>query len=297
MPFAQVTRNLPRDVIHVALDEKNGQYRAYRRDGSLYGTYSADLTQDVKEHKRQTAGGCAPLSIDEAKQLTGFTLLEQYADNTWGTGSRNEVTNPDDDGQLSEGATACVSGDVVQVQLTGSPTCNSNTGQTDSSASATNGTITSGVMQGYSNTADWSVTSSSSIGTSVQVSAEFEIPEIATIGAEVTTSATFTSTTASGFSTTVTGTVSNGGTFNVPNNKTCHVTYDVTTCDVTGQGQVRYVAGGWVWFQYDDQVDGHYKWAVSIEAIITNLDDRSSFMEFTGSIHGSTNANFTASCV
>jgi len=72
MPFAQVTRNLPRDVIHVALDEKNGQYRAYRRDGSLYGTYSADLTRDVKEHKRQTAGGCAPLSIDEAKQRQCF---------------------------------------------------------------------------------------------------------------------------------------------------------------------------------------------------------------------------------
>jgi len=73
MPFAQVTRNLPRDVIHVGLDEKNGQYRAYRRDGSLYGTYSADLTRDVKKHKRDnTTGGCAPLSIDEAKQRQYF---------------------------------------------------------------------------------------------------------------------------------------------------------------------------------------------------------------------------------
>jgi hypothetical protein len=42
-------------------------------------------------------------------------------------------------------------------------------------------------------------TASSSIGVSVQVSAEFEIPEIATIGAQVTTTATFTSTTASGY--------------------------------------------------------------------------------------------------
>jgi len=297
MPFAQVTRNLPRDVIHVALDEKNGQYRAYRRDGSLYGTYSADLTRDVKEHKRDNTGGCAPLAIDEAKQLTGFKLIEQYADKTWGTGSRNEVTNPTEADQVGSGATACVSGDVVQVQLTGSPTCNSNTGQTGATTSGTNGTITSGVMQGYSNTADWSVTSSSSIGVSVQVSAEFEIPEIATIGAQVTTTATFTSTTASGFSTTATGNVNNAGTFNVPTNKTCTINYDVTTCDVTGEGQVRYVAAGWIWFQYDDQVQGHYKWAVSIEAVITNLDDRSSFMQFTGNIQGNTKANFTTSCV
>jgi len=75
MPFAQVARNLPRDVIHVGLDEKNGQYRAYRRDGSLYGTYSADLTRDVKEHKRDNAGGCAPLSINEAQQRQYFQDL------------------------------------------------------------------------------------------------------------------------------------------------------------------------------------------------------------------------------
>jgi hypothetical protein len=42
-------------------------------------------------------------------------------------------------------------------------------------------------------------TASSSIGTSVQVSAELEIPEIGSIGTEVTTTATFTSTTASGY--------------------------------------------------------------------------------------------------
>jgi len=37
--------------------------------------------------------------------------------------------------------------------------------------------------------------------------------------------------------------------------------------------------------------------AVSIEAVITNLDDRSSFMQFTGSIQGTTNANFTVNCL
>ena len=42
-------------------------------------------------------------------------------------------------------------------------------------------------------------TASSSIGVSVKVSATFKIPEIADIGTEVTTTADFTSTTASGY--------------------------------------------------------------------------------------------------
>jgi len=75
------------------------------------------------------------------------------------------------------------------------------------------------------------------------------------------------------FTTSVNGQVNDAGTFNVPTNKTCQITvrtrillpcsfptmtdssqYDMTTCDVTGSGQVRYVAAGWIWFQYDDQV-------------------------------------------
>jgi hypothetical protein len=42
-------------------------------------------------------------------------------------------------------------------------------------------------------------TASSSIGVSIKVSASLEIPEIADVGTEVTTTAEFTSTTASGY--------------------------------------------------------------------------------------------------
>ena len=66
MPFEQVThRNLPRDVVHLAHDEVNGQYLAYNRDGSLYGKYRAQTTRDV-------SGPCAPLPIEQAQQRRCF---------------------------------------------------------------------------------------------------------------------------------------------------------------------------------------------------------------------------------
>jgi len=296
IPFAQVARSVPPEVAHIALDEVNNQYIAYNLDGSLYGKYSVDVKRDFYEDKRDTTGTCAPLSIDEAKQLPGFKLLEQYADQTWGTGSRKEVTNPDNADQRGQGATACVSGEVVNVELSGNPTCISNQGETGASPSGTNGSIAVAVTQGFSNSGTWSVTSSSSIGVAVKVSATVKIPEILEIGGEVTTSAEFTNQIASGFSTTANQQVTNTATFAAPADKICKVTFDSKSCDVQGHGRVRYLAGGWVWFEYDDKVQDHFKWAVNIESIISNIDDRSSFLEFTGSMKGSTDANFVAKC-
>jgi len=295
LPYNEVARNFPSNVTHISFNEDSGQYQAYHRDGSLYGTYYYDPTRHYDEHTRRAAATiCAPLSIDEAKTLTGFPQLEAYANANWGTGARNEVTN--DPGQSDSPATACVSSDVAQVQLSGTPVCTPSNGVTNASVSGTTGTITSSVTQGYTNSGQWSVTTASSIGVSATVSATIGIPDIGSIGSSLTTSATFTNTVAQGFTTTASTQTGNQLTFNVPSGESCHVTYDSTTCNVGGTGQVRYVASGWVWFEYISTVQGHYKWAVSIDNVITNLDDRSSFMVFTGSIQANTNANFNAVC-
>jgi len=297
MPFEQVARNLPRDVAHIALDEANGQYLAYKPDGSLAGKYPADTKRDFRGRKRADPGSpCAKLAVEEAKQLPGFKQIEDYANKEWGTGKRNIVTNPTNADQAFGGATACVSNDVVQVEFSGSPSCNSRTGEVDGQAKETNGSITSSVASTYSNTGTWAVKTTSSIGVSAKVSAEFKIPEIAELGGEITTSAEFTSEVAHGFETTNTDTVNTGGTFAVPSGKKCQIKYDVKTCTVPGHGRVRYEASGFVWFEYDDKVQDHFKWAVNIEEIVKNVDDRSSFLEFAGSIKGTTNANFNSSC-
>jgi hypothetical protein len=75
MPFAQVTRNLPQDVDHIAHDEANGRYLAYKRDGSLYGSYPSHSVRDFDERnlKRGEGGGpCAKLAVEEAKQRQCF---------------------------------------------------------------------------------------------------------------------------------------------------------------------------------------------------------------------------------
>lgn len=296
MPFEQVVRNLPRDVAHIALDETSGQYLAYKPDGSLAGKYPADTKRGFLGRKRDAGSPCAKLAVEEAKQLPGFKQIEDYANKEWGTGKRNIVTNPTNADQAFGGATACVSNDVVQVEFSGSPTCNTRTGEVDSSAKQTNGSITSSVSSTYSNKGSWAVTTSSSIGVSAKVSASIKIPEIAELGGEITTSAEFTSEVAHGFETTNTDSVATGGTFGVPSGQKCQIKYDVKSCTVPGHGRVRYEAKGFVWFEYDDKVQDHFKWAVNIEEVVKNIDDRSSFLEFAGSIQGTTNANFNSSC-
>jgi len=298
VPFSQVARGLPKDISHVALDEDNGQYLAYKNDGTLYGKYPVDVARDVDhEYKRDNGASCSKLKVEEVKQLPGYKLLEEYADNTWGKGSRNVVTNPDKADQRGREATACVSNDVAQVELSGTPICNKQKGQDNSNANGTKGTIEAMVQQGTSNTAQWTVTSGSSIGVSAKVSAQIGIPEVASVTTELTTSAEFTNEVANGFSTTSGSIVSHKATFEVQDGKQCHVEWVITSCNVSGRGRIRYLASGWVWFEYDDKVQDHYKWAVNIENTITNQDDRSSFLEFTGSITGESASNSSSVCV
>jgi len=97
MPFEQVTRrSFPRDVVHIAHDEANGQYLAYKRDGSLYGKYPANPTRDVEERdvEVRASGPCAQLAVAEAQQLPGYHLIEEYANKNWGTEKRKVLTNP-----------------------------------------------------------------------------------------------------------------------------------------------------------------------------------------------------------
>lgn len=91
MPFNELTKLLPRDVAHIGLDERNGEYVAFRRGGEIYGRFPVS-TQKVT--KRDST--CGDLSADQAQKMPGWDILNQYADDNWGTGSRNVETNPED---------------------------------------------------------------------------------------------------------------------------------------------------------------------------------------------------------
>lgn len=63
------------------------------------------------------------------------------------------------------------------------------------------------------------------------------------------------------------------------------------------KGSIRYLATGWVWFNYDDETEGHYKWAANIDNILTNQDDRSTFADFHGSMVSDTHTAYDGTCV
>ena len=73
------------------------------------------------------------------------------------------------------------------------------------------------------------------------------------------------------------------------------------------------IASGFVWFEYNDkasnnyvflclqltlfaQTHDHYKWALSIDSTLSNLDDRSTFIDFSSAISSKTNAQYTDKC-
>jgi hypothetical protein len=110
VPFTP-SPHLPRDITHISRDENDVTYRAYKRDGSLYGTFSDYSARSVEEKKNAS---CTPLSIDQAKlrqfflsfsplqslicrrAVPGFAQIEKYAADTWGNGNHTTLTNPPD---------------------------------------------------------------------------------------------------------------------------------------------------------------------------------------------------------
>ena len=128
------------------------------------------------------------------------------------------------------------------------------------------------------------------------VSVKVGIPEVADVTSTTSVEAKFTNT----LSTTETSENNQQTTqtvaIAVPNGKTCKVNFDVTTCTTQGSGQVPFVATGWVWFEYDDKTEGHYKWALKIDDIVANKDDRSTFLKFDAQVKSDTNGEYKADC-
>ncbi|PBK69233.1 hypothetical protein ARMSODRAFT_1019212 [Armillaria solidipes] len=96
--------------------------------------------------------------------------------------------------------------------------------------------------------------------------------------------------------------------------KTCSVDLKLHACTAKSKGQIRYLATGWVWFNYNDRTHGHYKCilpflcafnglptpsvrAVYIDDILSNEDDRSNFAEIQGLISTETYSSSNAVCV
>ena len=68
VPFSQLTKILPRDVTSIAVDEKTGEYVAYKSDGSLSGRYPINARISGSTPSKRAAPQCGNLSVDDLKK-------------------------------------------------------------------------------------------------------------------------------------------------------------------------------------------------------------------------------------
>ncbi|KAK0189379.1 hypothetical protein F5146DRAFT_1112136 [Armillaria mellea] len=292
LPFSQLVRSLPRDITHIAVDEAKGHYLAFKRDGSLYGRYPVDVESSGVE--RRDASQCAQLSVTEAQTIPGWNAIVQYANSNWGSGSRNIVTNPTD--YVDRPAQVCITDDVVQLSYSGDPVCQTHTTTSQGSLVGTEGEVDIEVDQGFNSDSSYTVSSASTLGVSNTLSVKIGVPEVAEVTEAFTVSASVTDTTSSTFDTSYNDVSKVTIKMTAPEGKTCTAATTTKTCNIQATGNIRYLATGWIWFNYNSATQGHYKWAVSIEGVLTNQDDRSSFATFKGSMAANTETSYAGSC-
>ncbi|SJL15957.1 uncharacterized protein ARMOST_19469 [Armillaria ostoyae] len=293
LPLSEFVGILPRDITHVAVDETHRDYLAFKRDGSLYGRYPVNVESSSLD--RRASSQCGKLSVDESKTLPGWDAIEKYANDNLGNGSRNIVTNPTQ--YLDQPALVCITNDVSELTFSGDPTCQMQNASADGGSVGASGEVDIEVDQGFSTNTSYTITNASTIGVSQTLTAEIGVPEIAKVTNELTISAEVTGTASSSFDVSYSNVRKITVKVTAPEGKNCTTKTSTNTCNIQASGNIRYLASGWIWFNYNDVTKGHYKWGVQIEAVLTNQDDRSSFAAFKGSMVAVTKTHYASTCV
>ncbi|KAK0222689.1 hypothetical protein EDD85DRAFT_914401 [Armillaria nabsnona] len=292
VPFSELVGILPKDIAHIAVDEASSHYLAFKRNGTLYGRYPIDAESNGLE--RRAASQCGLLSVDEAKTLRGWNAIVQYANDNWGDSSRKIVTNPSD--YVDSPAQVCITDEIVELSFSGDPVCQTHNSSIGGSLVGTDGEVTLEADQGFTTSTSYTVTSASTIGFSDTLSVKVGVPEVAEMTEALTISTEVTDTTSSAFDVSYNDVSKVTFKMTAPQGTTCTATLSTTTCSIQATGNIRYLASGWIWFNYDNKIGAHYKWAAPIEGVLTNQDDRSSFAEFKGSMSTNTRAIYEGNC-
>jgi hypothetical protein len=259
------------------------------------------VRSDPSIYARGTSS-CNPLTVEQVKKLPGWSKIQQYAKDTYGDGGVNIVVNPPEYPQAP--ATVCMQDEPIPIQLQGTPRCTSTKGDIQGTITGATGSFQLSFQQGYSNTATWTVTQESSLAAGVELSATIGIPEVAEVTASISTTATLTNSLSKSFTTTIDNQQTQTMQVDTKDGKPCKGTMVTKTCNVQGTGSARYVATGSVWFNYEDprppksdpNGDKHYKYAVDIASVLTNIDDRSSSLSFSGAMEITSKTDFNADC-
>ncbi|KAL1682874.1 hypothetical protein EV122DRAFT_273858 [Schizophyllum commune] len=280
----------PDDAMFLAADAGTGAVYAFNEDGESLGVIGNGTSSSL--YKR--AGGCTAMDAKSAQSIPGWKDVAAVADRKWGTGSRTIVTNEKEYPQYP--ATICISTKPVDIAVNGEPKCSTNTQTVNGTFTGTSGSVELSVTTGTDYSVSTTTTEQTSFGIGVTYSAKFSIPEVAEIGGATTISTQI----ANSHGETTSGTSKHQVTTKVVANhadgKTCKLDLETKTCTTDGSAQVPFVAKGYVWFEYAEKIDGHYWWAVKIESVLYDDEDRSLYMKVDSVIGSETKSAYKAVC-
>ncbi|KAF8877416.1 hypothetical protein BD779DRAFT_1557516 [Infundibulicybe gibba] len=177
----------------------------------------------------------------------------------------------------------CVDTEPVPVEM-GDERCAESRLRINGTLLGTNGTLRLVFAQGYTNTARWSVTKAINVGVSAQFSVTFKIPEIASLGTDITVKTKVKNEKASAYETTTANTVTQEVWMAAIAGKKCG-----------GYQGFRFVVEGWVWFVYKKKKKGRTRWAVPLDSALT-LDERSDWLETKGNMKASVTTDYMGLC-
>ncbi|KAL0061732.1 hypothetical protein AAF712_011403 [Marasmius tenuissimus] len=278
-----------RDLDNDYGDEEALGTRAADADNSAHGDddFVDEYELDAFElERRQGAGSCSSVTIEELRQLPDFKKIEEHADKEFGTGKRNVIVNPKEARFPDRNAKACVVGDVA-FKYEGDPKCQTQKSESSGQLVGTSGKVSIKTIQGFKSKASFTTTQSSRLAIDSRVSASAGFGKLAGVSAEFSVSSEFFNS-----NTKVTESDTNNQNeisidMEAKAGKQCTISTTVKSCQIQAKGALNLKATGWVWFNYEDKKKGHFKWAVNMDNVL-NDDQRTSPMEIAGDVRSET---------
>ncbi|KAJ7779809.1 hypothetical protein B0H16DRAFT_726286 [Mycena metata] len=285
---------IPQHATHLAYDEDTHEVIAFSSNRTNLGRFVLDQGLG-----RRTTGSCVDMSADDVKKIPGWGTLESTAQQNWGSGSYNLVTN--DQNFPDQPAQVCADTSIVPIAVDGDPSasgsCTTQNSTSEGELVGANGTITLQHSSGSTYTTTTTVTKQSAFQLGEEVGVEIGFPDIADVSAKFSISTTITNTLSTATTSTTDLTSAGSVTLSSVAGHSCYLQFTSQTCTITGSGQIRMLGTGWVWFEYNDATDGHYKWALNMDAVLPNQDDKSSFITFKTATATASTSEYHGVCI